>query len=78
MRCPECGTDDCYTGLQWVHCKNSDCKYYDARYASKLREEKRDERRERSAYDVCIDNKVEKLILLRGKVDDSKKPPKRP
>jgi 2-oxoglutarate dehydrogenase complex dehydrogenase (E1) component-like enzyme len=32
MRCPECGDKEAYVGLQWVHCPNEDCKFFDARY----------------------------------------------
>lgn len=71
MRCPACGTDDCYTGLQWVHCVNEECDYYDPRYVEQLRREKDGEG---TLYDVHLNDKVEKLILLRGKVDNTKKP----
>lgn len=75
MRCPACGTKESYTGLLWVHCKNKDCKYYDAEYAAKLKREKSGEG---TTYDVHLNDKVEKLILLRGKVDNSKKPKRSP
>lgn len=60
MDCPHCGTDGSYTGLQWVHCQNEKCKYYDARYTEKVR-------REMAAgfYDS-----VDRLILLRGEIQD--------
>ena len=79
MRCPACGTDESYTGLQWVHCKNEECKYYDARYAAKLQQEKADKKAcNSSAYDAHLSGKVDKLILLRGKVDNSRSPKRRP
>ena len=36
MKCPECKTENAYTGLLWVHCINTDCRYYDARYAEQV------------------------------------------
>ncbi len=75
MRCPACGTHDSYTGLLWVFCKNEHCKYFDARYAARIAGEKKARPK---TYDVHVRDKVEKLILLRGKVDNSKGPPASP
>lgn len=63
MNCPHCKEDGAYTGLQWIHCQNKECRYYDARYVEKLR---REEDQQTSAFY----DKVEKLILLRGEVAD--------
>lgn len=57
--------------MQWIYCINKECRYYDKRYADKIEDERL------STYDICLNDKVEKLILLRGQVDDSKGPPKR-
>lgn len=32
MQCPACSHYDAYTGLQWVHCRNAECRYYDKKY----------------------------------------------
>jgi len=47
--------------LQWVHCQNDECKYFDARYAAKMKHE-----RESESFLDSLDN----LILLRGEVLD--------
>lgn len=40
MTCPACGHYDSYTGLQWIHCRNGECRYYDRAYDEKrFREE---------------------------------------
>jgi len=48
------------------------CKYYDARYAQKVMSETVPETP--SPYEQHLTDKVEKLILLRGKVGDTKTP----
>lgn len=73
MRCPHCKNAGAYTGLLWVHCQNEDCKYFDPRYVDKVKRE----RAIGSLYAAHLDEKAEKLILLRGKTDSSK-PPKSP
>ena len=60
MECPGCNQDGAYVGLQWIHCQNSDCQFFDARYTSKVREEKAS----------SFTDTVEKLILLQGEVAD--------
>lgn len=62
MRCPHCNESGAYTGLQWIHCQNKECRYFDARYTEQIRKEKQENS---SFFD-----KVEKLILLRGEVAD--------
>lgn len=64
MECPHCQTPDAYRGLKWIHCQNSDCKYFDARYCEKIVDEKKRRLNERLA------SGVEKLILLHGEVQD--------
>jgi hypothetical protein len=54
--CPACHQSGAYIGLQWIHCQNTDCRYYDARYTEKVQRE-----RSEAFYDS-----VENLILLRG------------
>lgn len=49
---------------------NKECEYYDARYAKKVREES-------GSLDIYLSDKVDRLILLRSQMDDSKRPPKR-
>jgi hypothetical protein len=66
MKCPRCGDPDSYTGLQWVHCKNEECYYFDARYKAKLEAELLDI----PPLDSAFYDKVEKLILLRGELAD--------
>jgi hypothetical protein len=40
MTCPACGHYDSYTGLQWIHCRNGECRYYDRKYdEQRFREE---------------------------------------
>jgi len=72
MRCPHCKTDGVYIGLLWIHCLWMSCKYYDARYAQKVMSETVPETP--SPYEQHLTDKVEKLILLRGKVGDTKTP----
>ena len=74
MRCPYCEHADAYTGLLWVHCLNEDCKYFDPLYAAKMKQEKVIG----SLFDQHIQDKAEKLILLRGKTQDSSKSPTSP
>jgi hypothetical protein len=70
MRCPHCDTDGVYVGLLWIHCISTSCKYYDARYAQKVM----GEAVLGDLYEKHLRDKVEKLILLRGKTQDTKKP----
>ena len=56
MDCPSCSHHSAYTGLQWIHCINQECRYYDARYAAKVERERAD----------AFNTAVEKLILLGG------------
>lgn len=48
-------------GLLWVHCQNTDCRYFDARYKAKVEKEISD----------SFADAVDKLILLQGKVGGS-------
>ena len=66
MKCPCCGDPDSYTGLQWIHCKNKDCHYFDARYKKQLEEEEL----QLDPSTAALYDKVEKLILLRGELAD--------
>lgn len=61
MDCPQCKHSGAYIGLQWVHCQNEKCRYYDARYTEKVREENK----------RLLGRAVDKLILLGGQVADS-------
>ena len=63
MRCPECDEEDAYTGLRGIHCTNPKCRFYDARYADKLRQEK--DGKPSSDYTSYLDDKVERLITVR-------------
>ena len=53
MKCPECGHPDAYKGLLWIHCKNLNCRYFDARYV------------EQTKKDLGNLSASERLILLR-------------
>ena len=61
MNCPACEHPDAYKGLLWIHCKNSDCRYFDARYVEQLKSE------------LSNLSKVDRLIMLRDLLekDDS-------
>ena len=65
MNCPHCKESGAYTGLLWVHCQNKECRYYDARYAEKVRQEARG-----SDYGYGIQDAANKIILLRGEIAD--------
>lgn len=56
MLCPACKESGAYTGLQWVHCQNVKCGYFDARYTEAVAEEAGE-----------IQAKAEKLTRLRKK-----------
>lgn len=58
MKCPECGSPDAYKSLLWIFCKNINCRYFDARYAEKLKKE------------LTSLTKAERLILLRELLKD--------
>jgi len=44
-----------------VHCRNKECRYFDARYSEKVQKEEKNS---------SFMDRVEKLILLRGQVAD--------
>ena len=73
MKCPACGDTESYTGLQWVHCKNTKCTYYDARYAEKLREERAASVKR---FEASLNDKAERLIRIREKLDSLPPPPR--
>lgn len=54
MICPGCKHDDAYIGLQWVYCRNKKCRFYDARYDAKIKQERADR----------MNKAVDRLILL--------------
>ena len=60
VECPNCKQEGSYTGLLWVHCQNMECRYYDARYTEKVKQEDA----------ASFVDTVEKLILLRGEIGD--------
>jgi hypothetical protein len=62
--CPHCKKDGAYTGLLWVHCQNSDCKYFDARYTQKIKDEQSE----------ALQRAIDGLILLGGDVADPDDP----
>ena len=72
MRCPHCKTDGVYIGLQWIHCLNTECRYYDKQYADKVAVESLDALT--AAYEDSFADKVERLIRLRGETKDSQDP----
>lgn len=67
VNCPHCKESGAYTGLLWVHCQNTECKYFDALYTEKVKREERDRDYD---YGYGIQDAVSKLILLRGEVVD--------
>lgn len=40
MKCPVCNSEDAYTGLLWIHCRNKKCRYYDKAYDEQKNEER--------------------------------------
>ncbi len=54
MDCPGCKKGGAYVGLQWIHCLNKECHYYDAKYAAKVKKEKAD----------AFNSAVDRLIML--------------
>jgi len=68
VNCPHCKESGAYTGLQWVHCQNEKCKYYDPIYTEKVRQEERGDAYDNYGYG--IQGAVDKLILLRGEIAD--------
>lgn len=66
VNCPDCRETGAYKGLRWVHCQNVKCRYYDARYTEKVRQEAD----KGSLRGYGIRSAVDKLILLRGEAVD--------
>lgn len=64
MKCPLCSSDDAYTGLLFVHCRNKQCRHYDKKYDEKLHAER--------SFTVEPDTKTrpeERLRLIREWMD---------
>ena len=40
MDCPSCNHPDAYIGLLWIHCRNTDCCFFDEKYDAKLKRER--------------------------------------
>jgi len=60
MRCRACNCKGAYEGLQWIHCQNQVCRYYDAEYTEKVRREQ---------ANTKFYNTVEKLSAIQEERD---------
>lgn len=70
MKCPACGHYDAYIGLQWVHCRDAECRYYDRTY---------DEKRYREEIGITLEDLDEspeaRLRRLRETMKDRRQRP---